>query len=726
MAAPVANDASAGTGRPNRKSLPARLASSGCSSLKEFFGFGGDATYLWPRWIVLRAVGLVYLFIFAGIIIESRAILGPDGVAPLTNSLSAIRHVLPGAGAEFLAAPSLFWLNRSPGMIAMIQWVGFVAALALVFNFWPRAALAICWVTFLSFVSTWAEFSPAQLDRLMLETALLCIPFAPRGLRPGLGEDSPPMPVAICLMRWLLFRVMFESGLVKLVSTDPHWRAFTAMDVMYETAPSPTILGYWAHQLPHPYHVFEVAFTFVAELMAPIVAIFGGRRGRWFALLTWTALQIRIQLTCNFGWLNTAGIALGLMLLDDQMLRRAIEKIGIRALDQLGAPSGAAIRPGQVSGWGRYGLRAAFGVHFCLTLYYFADVCGVKVSAAPPLIAAAVEPFVGFKSANGYFLYAYFPTAHHQVDFEGSNDGGKTWRTYLYRHIPQQADRISPFLAPWFARFEATIQVQGWTFEEFSVIPLVATRLLARSPAVIERFVRDPFPDRPPTVIRMRRYRLTFTDHATLGRTGHYWRKEFDRDYTPALYVNEQGAIIQFDLAEADAAMEAENYTAAFTLCEQQFRRGNLEAAYRLADMYVRGAGVPAQPGKAFALFSELAGRGEIRARHNLGLCYQYGVGVPVDYRKAADEFRNSAERGSLLSLYALGALAAGDHLVPRNDIEGLSALLRAAARTDDDPSVGTSVREDAPAQTRRLLERMSADDIAKARAQAAGNWPAN
>ncbi len=676
--------------------------------------------------MVLRAVGLVYLFIFAGIIVESQAILGPHGVAPLRNTLDAIRQVLPEIGAQILAAPSLFWLNDSPAMIAVLQWIGLIASAALLLNFWPRAALVTCWVVFLSFVSTWAEFSPAQLDRLMLETALLCVPFAPRGLRPGLGAASPPAPIAICMMRWMLFRVMFESGAVKLVSTDPHWRNLTAMDVMYETAPAPTILGYWVHQLPHAYHGFEVLFTFVAELVAPIVAIFGRRRGRWFALLVWTALQVGIQVTCNFGWLNTAAIGLGLLLLDDQMLRAAAEKLNIRALIRLFSPSTVATQPYQTSPWCTHALRAALGVHFCLTLYYFADVCGLNERVSSPVITAVIDPFVGFKSANGYYLYAYFPTAHHQVDFEGSNDHGKTWRTYVYRHIPQQIDRIPSLLAPWFARFEATIQVQGWKLEEFSVMPLVAKQLLARSPAVIARFEYDPFSDRPPNVIRMRRYRLTFTNPATLGQTGNYWYKDFDRDYAPAMYVTEQGAIQSFSLSEADAAMKAGNYTDAFAQCEHQYRLGNLEAAYRLADMYIRGAGVPAQPRKAFALFAEVADRGELRARHNLGLCYEYGVGVPVDYKKAAGQYRSAAERGSLLSLYALGALSANDRLIPRNDIEGLAALLRATAMIENDhtASISDSIRAEAPAQTKRLLERMSSDDIATARSQAMGRMP--
>jgi len=56
----------------------------------------------------------------------------------------------------------------------------------------------------------------------MLETALLCIPVRRRlGSAPGLGAESPAPTIAVFMMRWLLFRVMFESGLVKSRSDDP-------------------------------------------------------------------------------------------------------------------------------------------------------------------------------------------------------------------------------------------------------------------------------------------------------------------------------------------------------------------------------------------------------------------------------------------------------------------------------------------------------------------------
>jgi hypothetical protein len=574
-------------------------------------------------------------------------------------------------------------------------------------------ALAVCWVAFVSFVVTWGEFTPAQVDNLMLETALLCIPFAPAGLRPGLGANSPPRPIAVFMMRWLLFRVMFESGLVKAISADSRWRDLTAMDIMYETAPSPTVLGYWMHQLPHAYHVFEIGFTFVAEFIAPLLALFGGRRGRWWAFVIWTVFQAGIQLTCNFGWLNTAAIGLGLLLLDDQMVARAAARLG-RAIS---LP--VAVAP-SLGNWARHGLRVFLGAHFALTLYYFALSSGVSESAFPSFVDRAAKSVSPMRSANRYYLYANLHPARLQVDFEGSNDGGRTWRPYLYRHFPQLVDRAPGYTAPWFPRFENTIFFESPVQGRPSVVPATAVKLLRREPDVMQLFAGDPFPDRPATVIRMRRYRLLFTDPATLRRTGHYWRKEFAGDYLPALHLSVDGKVAHFDLAEADAAMAAGNFAAARAIFEQQYALGNLDAGYRLADVFTRGLGVPPQPARVFAIFSDLAERGETRAWHSVGLCYEHGVGVPVDYQKASVAYQRAADDGNLLAMAARGSLSARDLLNPRDDIEGLSWLFTAATRAIGDDPLAQVIRTQQPEQARRLMERMSAADIASARARAA------
>lgn len=690
---------------------------------REFSGFtaGGrqpdhDAALLWPRWLVLRAVGLVYVFVFAGIAAEGRALIGPLGVAPLASYFAQLRQLEPGALAAFFKAPSLFWLGTSASLVSALAWCGVLAAVAVVLNLWPRMALFVCWLIFLSFVASWGEFSPAQLDGLMLEVALLCIPFAPRGLRPGLGGSSPPRPIAIFMMRWMLFRVMVESGLVKLLSADPHWRQLTAMDVMYETSPSPTVLGFWAHQLPHGYHVFEIAFTFAAELLAPLLAVLGGRRGRWIAFALWTLLQAGIQLTCNFGWLNAAAAGLGLLLLDDRMILAAAEKLRIRHwLPQPTRPVDVAKKPV----WQVQGLRLALGLHFILTLYFFAQACGANTEKAPAFVRLPANFLAEFRSVNGYRLYANFEQAHFQVDLEGSNDAGKTWRTYPLRYLPQAVDRMSPFTAPYFARFETTLQIESSRSRTVSVFQLVAAHLLARTPDVITLFRADPFTDRPPTIVRLRLYRMTLVDRDTRRRTGRYWRKEFAGDYLPAMYLGERGEFATFDLKEADAVLARGDMRRALALYEQQYRLGNLDAGYRIADLLTRGEGIPAEPARVVAIFSDLAERGEVKAVHNLGLCFEHGIGVSINFARAVELYRAAAERGNLASVYALGVLAADDRLVPRDDLDGLALLLRAAQRATGDDPLSRLIRDEGPAHTKRLMERMSAADVATARRRA-------
>ena len=303
---------------------------------KVFSVLCGDASYIWPRWIVLREVGLVYILIFAGIIATSQPLIGPHGIYQVADFFARLQKAYPGSVAPFFLEPSLFWAGAGPGMIVALEWLGLAAAAAVVLNLWPRLALLACWLIFLSFYSALGAFAPAQLDPLMIETALLCVPFAPAGFRPGLGAASPPRPIALFTMRWLLFRIMAESGLIKIIAGDPHWRNFTALDIMYETAPFPTILGYLDHQLPHAYHLFEYGFTFLAELAAPLLAVFGGRRGRWFAFGVWVVFQAGIEATCNFGWLNLASIGLGFLLLDDQMV--ASLRSRVKGLQAAAAP----------------------------------------------------------------------------------------------------------------------------------------------------------------------------------------------------------------------------------------------------------------------------------------------------------------------------------------------------------------------------------------------------
>lgn len=511
---------------------------------QEFCAITANSTCLWPRWLVLRAVGVVYVIIFAGIIDEGNALVGPHGIYPIAEFCATLRGIFPHFLERFLRAPSAFWISADPITLTVFAWGGIVAACALVLNLWPRLALFICWVSFLSFVATWQVFSSSIDDQLMLESALICIAFAPAGFQPGLGAGSPPRPIALFTLRWLLFRLMLGSGLIKLVVPDPHWRDLTPMSVMYETSPLPTILGYWDHHLPPAYHLFEIALTFVAEIVAPLAAVFGGRRGRWLAFFSWTAFQIGIQLTTSFGWLNLAAIALGILLLDDPMLAAAARRLKLTRLAAfLGTPP--AVPVGQFpTPLRRYGLRVLLGAHCALTLYFTA-VLFARLPR-PQVVKFNTDPvsyvFRDFKSANAYAPYGEFPEAKYEIEFQGSNDGGRTWRAYEFKFKPQRTDRICRFVAPWFPRFEATLQLTV-NIPHTSIMARTATLLLKREAAVMRLFQRDPFPERPPEIIRLPVYRFAFTKPETLRQTGDYWQKTYIADYGPAVILGASGEI---------------------------------------------------------------------------------------------------------------------------------------------------------------------------------------
>jgi len=510
---------------------------------KSFFGINTNNTYFFARWLCIRAIGLLYVIVFSGVLSECKALIGPNGIAPLETFFKMLVDQEPFGFICILHAPSLFWLSSNLVAINVVGWCGIVAAVALTLNIYPRIALFICYIAFLSFVATGHFFVATQMDQLILETAFLFIFFAPSGFRPGLGLNQAPNRAGFIAVKWLLIRLMLEPGIFKFTSGNHHWLDFTAMDVMYETTPFPTFLGYIDHHLPHVYHVFEYILTFAAELVAPLIAIFGGKAGRWVAFVIWTIFQIGIELTNNFGWLNVTAIALGILLLDDQMLLTVLDRCKITYFK-----SHTDIRSLKSSKMSTLRNLKNYTIlfHSVLTLYFFVIACDLSGKVFPSVLVKSLNSwFSNFHTANAYPLFQGFPEHRFALEFEGSNDQGKTWRVYPFKYQPQRLDQICPFIAPRFPRFEATLQITLGAAPNAQIYPVVASYLLARNTEVISLFKYDPFLDSPPTMIRMPVYLLKFTDYSSYLKTGNYWQKEYQGVYTPMLYVDTNGRILQ-------------------------------------------------------------------------------------------------------------------------------------------------------------------------------------
>jgi hypothetical protein len=276
-------------------------------------------SYLIPRWLFLRALGLIFFSAFYSLAFQAQGLIGSHGVLPIKSYLEGVTAAA-GPVTRLWYVPSVFWLNASNGAIAFGVALGLASSVLLILNVWPRAMIVLSTIMFLAFVATLQDFSSYQSDGMLLEAGFISIFFAPGGFRPGLGAIEPPSRLSLFMLRWEWFRIYFESGLVKLMSGDHHWRDFTAMDDYYQNGPLPAWPGWYVQHLPHWYHAATGAITLGVELFV-VWAVFLPRRFRFLCCAGVTALQVGIIATANYAFLNYLVLILGILLLDDRALR---------------------------------------------------------------------------------------------------------------------------------------------------------------------------------------------------------------------------------------------------------------------------------------------------------------------------------------------------------------------------------------------------------------------
>jgi len=479
---------------------------------RRFLDGEGRSTHLLPRWLFLRMVGVGFAANFLSLATQVHGLVGPSGILPAREWLDTVAAADP-PWLRLVDAPSLLWLGASDRALDLLVWGGFASSLLVVINRLPRLGLALCWLLYLSFLSTARAFSGFQSDGLMLECAVVGLLLAPRGFRPRLGGE--PSRLALFCGRFLAFRLVFEAGAAKLVSHDPSWRALTALTDYYENCPFPSRIGWWAANLPRDCHVAAALFTLLVELSAPLIAL--GRRPRALVAGGWIALQLGILATASYTFLNGAAIAIGFLLLDDRMLcgrdlpserprRRPIRSIAAIAL---------------ASVW------------LLVSTAWLLPSFGGDPGELPAPLALPVELLHPLRSANRYALFAAMTHERLHIEFVGMR-AGQPFRVYPLRWQPQRLDGAPRAMAPHLPRFDwnlwfAVLDDAG----EHPFVARAAERLLDGDREVLALFAADPFAGSPPDEIRVLLFRWKFTDAAARARTGAYWQREYIGEYEP-------------------------------------------------------------------------------------------------------------------------------------------------------------------------------------------------
>lgn len=473
------------------------------------------AQFVLSRWLFFRLLGLVYLVAFLSAWSQVEGLIGSRGILPAAEYLTRA-HEQVDADA-YWRLPTLFWLNDSDAALEGLCLGGAVLAGLLMLGVAPLPVSILLWASYLSLVNVGQVFFQYQWDVLLLETGMLAVLYAPWGIRLGIVSNTAPSPIVRWLFSWLLFRLLFGSGVAKLMSFDPAWWNLTALQYHYETQPLPMWTSWYVHQLPGWLHAASVLFTFAAELISPPLLFLGGRI-RNAACLIIVLLQVLIGTTGNFGFFNLLTIALCLTQLDDSIFPTWL---------RTRLPSADAQSPPPWRG------------RLCLT--WFAAGAIMLLSIVPVLtnlgqsnilphwFLRGYQAAAAFHPVNTYGAFAVMTTKRHEIVVEGSDDG-VTWKAYDFRYKPgdvERPPRFTWFHMPrldwqmWFAAL-GRYEDNPW-FERFLL------RLHEGAPEVLGLLEHNPFPDPPPRNLRALVYDYRFT---TFGASA-WWRRELLGSYTP-------------------------------------------------------------------------------------------------------------------------------------------------------------------------------------------------
>src|SRR4051794_11227409 len=269
----------------------------------------GLSGYWYSRFVFERALALIYLVAFLCAANQFVPLLGENGLMPASRF---IRYV------PFRESPSLFFFASSDAAFRVAAWAGVALSVAAVLGVGdrvhplaPGAIWFMLWLLYLSFVNVGQTFYGFGWETLLLEAGFFAMFLGTRWTLPTIWM--------IGIYRWLLFRVMFGAGLIKLRG-DPCWRDLTCLDYYFETQPMPNPLTWQFHWMPHRVHAAGVVFNHIAELGVPF-AYFAPQPIAGIAGIVTILFQSVLIVSGNLSWLNWITIVLCIPTLDDRWFR---------------------------------------------------------------------------------------------------------------------------------------------------------------------------------------------------------------------------------------------------------------------------------------------------------------------------------------------------------------------------------------------------------------------
>ncbi len=490
-------------------------------------------TYWLTRFVILRLLGTVYAIAFLVAINQALPLIGSHGLLPIGNYIRYVTQALGSDGAGFRRLPSLFWFNHSDTALLTVAWIGFLLSCIVVAGYANALLLTVLWILYMSFVHLGQEWYGYGWEIQLLETGFLSIFLCPLiDMRP-FSKRPPPIQIII-LFRWLIFRIMLGSGLIK-IRYDVNWRNGTALYYHFETQPIPGPLSRWFHFLPRPLLKIGVWLNFLAELIAPWF-VFWPRLARHIAGVVIVFFQINIFASGNLSFLNWLTIIPALACFDDGFWARLLPKKLVRKAKTV-AENAEPSRPMITTAWV---VTAVIG--------FLSIQPAINLISPAQIMNRSFDPL---ELVNTYGAFGTVGQERLNVVFEGTMDEDSTdnahWQPYIYKGLPVLMDKRPPQIAP----YQLRLDWQMWfasmsTPDDYPWTMHLVWKLLHNDPAVVSLFADNPFPRAPPRYVRAVLYIYTF---AKRDDKNLWWNRKRISNWLPAMSVSDPRLMEYLDKA---------------------------------------------------------------------------------------------------------------------------------------------------------------------------------
>ena len=456
------------------------------------------------RLVFTRGLALVYLLAFVAALRQAPALIGTRGLTPVPRFLRA---------TSWRTAPSLFRLRFSDRVLTAVCWTGVALSAAALVGLADRLPLAgwmtlwaALWALYLSIVNVGQIWYGFGWESLLLEAGFLAVFLGP-------AHVAPPV-LGLWLLRWLLFRLEFGAGLIKMRG-DRCWRDLTCLAHHHETQPMPNPLSWWFHRLSPRLHRVETLANHVTQLLV-VFGLLLPQPVAGVAAAVMVVTQGYLLVSGNFAWLNALTLVLGLALLDGRWLTAVLP---VDRPAELSSPTWFSV----------LGIGVAAGVAVLST--------GPVRNLLSPRQQMNTS-FDPFRLVNSYGAFGSVSKVRRElvVEATGSLGPDAQWQEYEFRGKPGDVHRRPPQWAPyhlrldWLMWFVALSPAYGRAW----LVPFLG-RLLDADPATLRLLRSAPFGAVRPAAVRVLLYRYRFTTRAERRATGAFWHRTYERELVAPL-----------------------------------------------------------------------------------------------------------------------------------------------------------------------------------------------